>query len=70
MTSSETETIDSMIILYQDAKNHLTLLNRLIRLESYKPILRLNRHERECKLVDHITKTVKFLTDSTKPDRM
>jgi hypothetical protein len=65
LPASAGQSIDSMIILYQDAKNHLTLLNRLIRLESYKPILRLNRHERESKLIEHVAKTLRSLTAST-----
>lgn len=54
--------IDSMIVLCQDAKSQLALLHRLIGFDSYKPIWRLNHHERESKLFENVVKTLKSLT--------
>lgn len=56
--------IDGMIVLCQDAKRHLTLLHRLIGFDSFKPIWRLNRHERESKLFENVIKTLRLLTAS------
>lgn len=59
---SSSSSVEAMIVKFQDTKNLLTLLNRLIRLAPFKPILSLKSHERQHKLMDAVQKTLKAIT--------
>ena len=43
----------------QQAKYSLALIYRLARMDSFKQVLRLNRHERSSKLIDYLSKVLK-----------
>jgi hypothetical protein len=59
-----------MIARFQDAKNLLTLLNRLIRLAPFKPILSLRSHERQQKLMDAVQKTLRAISSEATSGQM